>query len=82
MKKERSQIGYVLFVYKESEKYMGIAICCPKCKSKLGTHDGRSTIPKVIDCKKCDKRVVYHVDSGEIEIKDIPPRNTASGKRF
>lgn len=60
---------------------MGIAICCPKCKSKLGTHDGRSTIPKVIDCRKCDKRVVYTPEKGTV-LKDIPKRNTSSGVTF
>lgn len=61
---------------------MADTIYCPKCKRKLGTHDGRSTIPKIIDCEKCQKRVVYHVDSGETEIKDIPQRNCSSGVTF
>ena len=61
---------------------MTYTIYCPKCKRKLGTHDGRSTIPKIIDCRKCNKRVVYHVDSGETEIKDIPRRNCSSGVTF
>ena len=61
---------------------MADTIYCPKCKRKLGTHDGRSTIPKIIDCRKCNKRVVYHVESGETEIKDIPQRNCSSGVTF
>lgn len=36
----------------------------------------------ISNCRKCNKRVVYHVDTGETEIKDIPPRNCISGMRF
>lgn len=61
---------------------MGKPIFCPKCKGKLGEYDYKSTIPKVIDCRKCNRRVVYYMDIDKTEIKDIPPRNTASGKRF
>ena len=60
---------------------METAIYCPKCKRKIGTHDGRSTIPKVIDCRKCNKRVVYTPESGTV-LKDIPKRNTSSGVTF
>jgi hypothetical protein len=60
---------------------MEIAIYCPKCKRKVGTHDGRSTIPKVIDCRKCRKRVIYTPENGTV-LKDIPKRNTSSGVTF
>lgn len=33
-------------------------------------------------CNKCRKRVVYHAESGEIEVKDIPKRNCSSGMTF
>lgn len=57
-------------------------IYCPRCGRKVTTWDGRSTINIVSNCKKCRKRVVYHVDTEKTEIKDIPPRNTSSGMRF
>lgn len=60
---------------------MEITIYCPLCKRKVGTHDGHSTIPKVIDCRKCRKRVVYNPKSGT-SVKDIPMRNSSSGVTF
>lgn len=57
-------------------------IYCPNCGRKVGTYDRRSTMNYISNCRKCNKRVVYHVDTGETEIKDIPPRNCISGMRF
>lgn len=57
-------------------------IYCPRCGRKVATYDGRSTINVIANCKKCKERVVYHVDTGETEIKPIPPRNTSSGMTF
>lgn len=64
------------------KKYKPVKIFCPKCKDYLGTWDGRSTSNYIARCNKCRKRVVYHVDSGEIEVKDIPKRNCSSGMTF
>lgn len=33
-------------------------------------------------CNRCRKRVIYHIDTGETEIKDIPKRNCSSGMTF
>lgn len=63
-------------------KYIPKIIYCPKCGRKCGTYDGKSTIDKVCRCKKCNKRIVYHVNTGEIERKDIPERNCSSGMIF
>lgn len=60
---------------------MAITITCPSCKRKVGTHDGRSTIPKIIDCKRCEKRIVYYPDGLTI-LKEIPKRNSSSGVTF
>ena len=60
---------------------MAKTILCPSCKRKLGTHDGRSTIPKVIDCRKCNKRIVYSPENG-IVVRQIPERNSSSGVTF
>ena len=57
-------------------------IYCPGCHRKLGSCDNRTTIPKVIDCKECKKRVVYNPVSKNLEVKPIPARSTASGKTF
>lgn len=57
-------------------------IYCPQCGRKVATYDGRSTINIVANCRKCKKRVVYHVYSGETTIKDIPQRTTSSGMTF
>lgn len=59
-----------------------IEIYCPKCGMKLGTYDGKSTINKILKCKECHRRVVYHVDTGETEIKLLPRRDSLSGKRY
>ena len=57
-------------------------IYCPLCGRRVASHDGRSTTNAIGDCKKCNKRVVYKVMTGEILTKEIPARATASGKTF
>lgn len=57
-------------------------IYCPNCNRKLGSYDGRGTIPKVIDCKDCKKRVVFNPETGKTEVVKIPSRSTSSGKTF
>ena len=57
-------------------------IYCPKCSRKVATWDGRSTINISVKGKKCNKLVVYDVKNENVEIKEIPQRETSSGKRF
>ena len=57
-------------------------IYCPICGRKVGTYDGKSTINKVMDCRKYNKRIVYHVKTDEVEVKKIPIRNSSSGVTF
>ena len=57
-------------------------IYCPRCGRRVGQWDGRSSINVITNCRKCQKRVVYNVDTGETEIKKIPPRQCSSGLRF
>lgn len=57
-------------------------IYCPRCNRKVGTYDGRSTTNLITRCNKCRKRIIYHIDTDEIEVKDLPQRNTASGMTF
>lgn len=64
------------------KKYKLKEIFCPKCNSHVGTYDGRSTTNFVSRCRKCNKRIVYHVDTKEIEIKPLPYRASSGGLSF
>lgn len=55
------------------------AIYCPICKERVAKYDGRTTTDIVSRCGRCHKRIIYRVDTEEIEIKPIPPRTTSSG---
>lgn len=57
-------------------------IYCKKCGRRVGTWDGKSTINVICKCKNCNKRIVYHVENGVTEIKDVPPRQSSSGLNF
>lgn len=54
-------------------------IYCPRCGRKVGTYDGKSTVHKTIKCKKCNKLVVYNVDTGKTKVTKLPERNCSSG---
>lgn len=64
------------------KKYKAKEIFCPSCGGKVGTYDGRSTSNYITGCRKCRKRVIYHIDTGKTEIKEIPKRNCSSGMTF
>lgn len=64
------------------KKYKPVKIFCPQCNSRVGTYDGRSTSSYITRCSKCRKRVIYHIDTDETEVKDIPKRNCSSGMTF
>ena len=55
---------------------------CPRCGRKVAIWDGRSSMNISVNCKKCRKRVVYHVDTGTTELKKILQRTTSSGMTF
>lgn len=57
-------------------------IFCPKCGTRVATYDGKSKTNIIAHCRKCNKRVIYHVDTEKVELKKIPPRNTISGLTF
>ena len=57
-------------------------IYCPQCGRRVGKYDGKSSINLVMKCRKCNKRVVYQIDTGKKEIKAIPKRSCSSGLRF
>lgn len=57
-------------------------IYCPKCRRKVGNHDGKSTVVKQIDCRKCWKTVVFDPTTGDAKIKERPARTSSSGVTF
>ena len=57
-------------------------IFCPRCHRAVAIYDGKQTINPISKCKKCNKIVVYHIDTEKTEIKEIPQRTTSSGMRF
>lgn len=61
---------------------MQSTILCPSCHRKVGTYDGKSTMDKIITCKRCKKLVIYRVETKETELKAIPPRACSSGMTF
>lgn len=69
-------------VRKEVKMDKAKTIYCPRCSRRVAEWDGRSTIDVVARCDKCRKRIVYRIASKKTEVKDIPPRNTASGVTF
>lgn len=60
--------------------YIKRDVLCPKCGKKVATYDGRSTMNVLTRCTKCRKRVIFHVDTKQTTISNIPPSNTSSGK--
>ena len=65
-----------------NEKTLKGPIYCPKSGRKVGSYDGKSQMNKSMACRKCNKLVVFHVDTGETELKQIPKRTQSSGMRF
>ena len=63
-------------------EYKPKTIYCPECNRKVGTWDGRTKTPQIRRCKKCNKRIVYHPDGKETEIKKFPERSCSSGITF
>lgn len=63
-------------------EYKPKEIICPQCLKCVGTYDGRSTINHVSRCNICGKRIIYHVDTEEIEIKPLTQRTCSSGITF
>ena len=57
-------------------------IYCPVCRRKVATWDGKTKIPILVNCRKCKKRVVFDMETGETTAKPIPPRVSSSAKTF
>lgn len=63
-------------------KFKPKPIYCKRCKRQVATHDGISSANIEVKCQKCKVLVIYRPKNGTVEIKDLPNRVTASGKRF
>lgn len=57
-------------------------IYCPECGRKVGSHDGKATNVKEIDCRKCRKTVVFNPLTGNTRLKARPQRVSSSGLTF
>lgn len=57
-------------------------IYCPICHRKVGSYDGKSTMNKYIECRKCRKMVCFYPERNETEIKNLPKRASSSGMTF
>ena len=57
-------------------------IYCPRCGRKAAVYDGRSSMDIKVKCRKCNRLVVYHVESGEVTQEKMPVRTTGSGLRI
>ena len=60
----------------------GKKIYCPMCKRQVASHDGKSAANIEVKCIKCKKLVVFRPKNNSVEIRELPKRLTASGKRF
>ncbi len=58
---------------------MKITIYCPSCGRKSMIYDGKATMPKSKECKKCKKIVVYNPLNGTTKLFDKKQRQTSSG---
>ena len=81
---KQAKIKLLAFLSQEKRLLMAEpkTIYCPKCGRKVATWDGRSKNNISVKCRKCNKLVVYDVESEEVKIKAIPQRTTSSGMRF
>ena len=61
---------------------METTIYCPKCKRKVGTYDGRSTINKLCKCKHCNIGITYDINTLETRVRKLSERKTSSGVTF
>lgn len=57
-------------------------VYCPLCWGRVASYDGKSKINPIVDCKKCNVRVIYDIEKDKTEVKKIPYRETSSGKTF
>jgi len=57
-------------------------INCPLCKKKVMTWDEKSTIPRKVKCRTCEKLVVFDPQTRETKTEKVSERYTSSGMKF
>lgn len=57
-------------------------IYCPICGRKVGKWDGKTKTLVDVECRKCNKLVIFYPISGQTMTKALPKPNSASGKRI
>lgn len=57
-------------------------IYCPRCGRVACHYDGKQVANPIGKCKKCNRLVLYDIETGETKLKQLPVRNTSSGMRF
>ena len=57
-------------------------IYCPECGRKVGSHDGKATNVKEMECRKCWKTVVFNPMNAKTTIKPRARRVSSSGVTF
>lgn len=57
-------------------------IYCPKCKRKVFSIYGKTTMQAMGICKKCNKAIHYDPNTEIIKVDKVPPRATSSGMTF
>ena len=69
---------------RERERFMNDkkSVMCPKCGKLLAWVKPNDNKLHKIACRNCFKWIWFRAKSKEFEIKEIPPRTSASGKRF
>lgn len=68
----------IMVAYTNKDK----SIMCPRCKNLLTKADKRDCTVHKLACRKCGKWIWFVPATDEFEIKEVPPRTTASGMRF
>lgn len=57
-------------------------IRCADCKQIIGAYDGKSTINKLIRCKRCKKYNIFDTKKKKTRIVEAPNRETSGGLTF
>lgn len=63
-------------------KIKTVDVLCPKCSKKIGSANIRVKGIQFYNCRTCNKRIWYHGDTGECEVKEMPQRQSSSGITF
>lgn len=57
-------------------------IYCPRCHRAVCHYDGKQSNNPMAKCKKCRRLIVYDIKKNEVNMKNVPKRDQASGMRY